>query len=90
MICAVAFGTSVLVGFKDDLAGIGIGAWAIGLLIFIINAARLAKDREKADISSAEVASLVFIAATFVPAGAWLDAVVRLAAIGSLSICELK
>lgn len=88
-VCALAFGAAVFTGLGEGLAGFGVGAWATGLFVFLISAAR-ADAKHAPDVSGAEIASLIFIAATFVPVGAWLDTAVRLAAIGSLGICELK
>lgn len=86
MICAIAFGTATLVGLGDDVVGAGIGAWAIGLVLFIIEAQRT---KTGYDLGAAELASLVLIAATFAP-DAWLDTLVRLGAVLSVGLCELQ
>lgn len=87
MICALAFATATLVGLGNDVVGVGIGAWALGLILFIIEAARTNGPKGQ-DLGAAEVASLVFIAATFSP-DSWIDSVVRVAAVGSVALCEL-
>jgi len=87
MICAVAFGTAVLTGLGEDVVGVGLGAWALGLILFIFEAARTRTNKGH-NLGAAEVASLVFIAATFAPSE-WLDTVVRIAATGSVALCEL-
>lgn len=86
MICAVAFGTATLVGLGDNIVGAGIGAWAIGLVLFIIEARRT---KTGYNLDAAELASLILIAATFAP-DAWLDTIVRLGATCSVAICELQ
>jgi hypothetical protein len=87
MICATAFATATIAGLGNDIVGVGLGAWALGLLLFIVEAAR-AQTSKGHDLGAAEVASLVFIAATFAPDD-WLDTVVRVAAVGSVALCEL-
>lgn len=88
MICGVVFATSVLTGLESGIVGIGLGAWALGLLLFIIEARRSATKRPISDLDAAEAASIVFIAATFAP-DSWLDTVVRMASVFAVAVCEL-
>jgi len=86
MICPIAFGASVLVGSQDGIAGIGLGVWALGLVLFIVEAARA--NRKDPNVASADIASLFFIAATFFHQSA-LDTVIRLASVSIVAFCEL-
>jgi hypothetical protein len=86
MICAIVFGTAAVVGLGDDIVGIGIGAWALCILLFIIEARRASGTY---DLGAAELASLGFIVATFLPI-AWLDHVVRIASVTSVGLCEFQ
>ena len=86
MICPIAFGSSVLVGMEDDLVGIGLGIWVLGLLLFVYEAART--DPKDPNVASADIASLFFIAATFFGTTA-LDVIIRLATVSVVGLCEL-
>lgn len=87
MICSVAFGTSVLAGLESDVVGIGLGAWVLGVIIFILLPPGT-YDRETS-VANVDIVSVGFILATFIDYDA-LGTLIRLISCFIVAVCELS